>query len=59
MTIEDRIIALDASVRTELAEVRAKLAAALATELGWGEKYWGYVALAAFVAGILVKALAQ
>ena len=59
MNIDDRIASLEASLKNELAELRAKLATALASELGWGEKYWGYVALAAFVAGIVVKAVAQ
>ena len=55
MTIEDQFTALEASVKNEFAALDAKLAGALADEQHWCERYWDYVALAAFIVGILVK----
>jgi hypothetical protein len=54
MTIEDRIAALESSLKTEIASVRASLETAFADELSWCERYWDYIALGAFASGLLI-----
>lgn len=58
MTIEDRIANLEASLKNELASVRTTVETAFADELSWCERYWDYIALAAFAAGLLIGAVA-
>ena len=54
MTIEDRIAALEASLKSELAFVRTTVETAFADELSWCERYWDYIALGAFASGLLI-----
>jgi uncharacterized membrane protein len=58
MNIEDRIAGLEASLKTELATLRTHVEAAFADDVSWCERYWDYIALAAFAAGLLIGAVA-
>ncbi len=58
MTIEDRMTALETSVKAEFAAIGTRLEAVFADEQSWCERYWDYVALAAFLAGVVLGLVA-
>jgi len=57
MTIEDRIAALETSLKSELAFVRTTMENAFTDEPSWCERYWDYLALGAFATGLLIGAV--